>query len=173
MTAIAVEPVDREARNKRQAARIPPVCKILPTAIEQRAKILRFVVTAGVTSFPFQGTTVGVQRTVERRYHPPRLRACKRNRRGQGWLSAAPRLLRGRVRNAGRERLHTRRRCRCRCRCRRRRPRLGYDQRCVIGVTAMLFGNAMPSANGRTALSWVTNAMIPGANFSPVLLCIL
>jgi hypothetical protein len=52
MTAIAVECANRDASNAKHAARIPAVCKVLPTAIENRAKTLRLVVTAEFTDFP-------------------------------------------------------------------------------------------------------------------------
>jgi len=41
VTAIALELVDQDARKAKPAARIPPACRILPTAIEVRAKTLR------------------------------------------------------------------------------------------------------------------------------------
>jgi len=49
MTAIAVECADWDALNANHAARIPAVCKALPTAIESRAKTLRFVMATGFT----------------------------------------------------------------------------------------------------------------------------
>src|SRR5580700_236657 len=51
-TAIPVEPSDRDALNATHAARIPPACRELPTAIESRAKTLRFVAAAGFTDSP-------------------------------------------------------------------------------------------------------------------------
>jgi hypothetical protein len=59
MTAIAVECADRAALNAKHAARIPPVCEVLPRAIESRAKTLRFVVAAGFTDSPFKPASVG------------------------------------------------------------------------------------------------------------------
>lgn len=73
MTAIAVERVDRDAINAKQAARIPPVCKAFPTAIEGRAKTLRFLVAAGFTDSRFKLSFV-------RRIVP-----VNSNRRQQGW----------------------------------------------------------------------------------------
>jgi len=58
VTAIVVEGVERDTINAKQAARIPPVCKILPTAIESREKIPRFVVAEGSTDFPFKPSFV-------------------------------------------------------------------------------------------------------------------
>ena len=43
MTAVAEE-AKRDVLNAKYAARIPPICRALPTAIESRAKTLRFVV---------------------------------------------------------------------------------------------------------------------------------
>jgi hypothetical protein len=51
MTAIAVECADRDVLNAKHAARIPAVCKLLPTGIESRAKTLRFVVAGRFTDF--------------------------------------------------------------------------------------------------------------------------
>jgi hypothetical protein len=53
MTAVAVDCAVRDALKAKHAARIPAVCKILPTAIESRAKILRLVVAAGFSDSPF------------------------------------------------------------------------------------------------------------------------
>src|ERR1700720_2318200 len=58
VTAIVVEAVERDTINAKQAARIPPVCKILPTAIETREKIPRFMVAEGSTDSPFKPSFV-------------------------------------------------------------------------------------------------------------------
>ena len=53
MTAIVVECADWDALNANHAARMPAVCKALPTAIESRAKTLRFVMATAFTVSPF------------------------------------------------------------------------------------------------------------------------
>jgi hypothetical protein len=53
MTAVAVDCAARDALKAKHAARIPAVCKILPTAIESRAKILRLVVASGFSDSAF------------------------------------------------------------------------------------------------------------------------
>src|ERR1019366_187376 len=57
MTAIAVECAERDALNAKHAARIPPICRLLPTAIERRAKTVRFVVSVGFTNSAFKPTS--------------------------------------------------------------------------------------------------------------------
>ena len=57
ITAIAFECADRDALNAKHAAKIPAICEMLPTAIESRAKTLRFVVAAGFTDSAFKPTS--------------------------------------------------------------------------------------------------------------------
>ena len=57
MTAIDVEPDDRDALKARQAARIPAICKMLPIVIESRARTLRPVVASGFTDPGFKPTS--------------------------------------------------------------------------------------------------------------------
>ena len=57
MTAIDVECAERDPPKAKQAARIPPICKMLPTAIESRAKTLRWVVASGFTDPGFKPTS--------------------------------------------------------------------------------------------------------------------
>ena len=53
MTAVAVDCAVRDALKAKHAARIPAVCKVLPTATESRAMILRLVVAAGLSDSDF------------------------------------------------------------------------------------------------------------------------
>ena len=56
MTAVAEE-AKRDVLNAKYAARIPPICRALPTAIESRAKTLRFVVAVGFSDLAFKPTS--------------------------------------------------------------------------------------------------------------------
>src|ERR1022692_1964392 len=56
MTAVAEE-AKRDILNAKYAARIPPICRALPTAIESRAKTLRFVVAVGFSDLAFKPTS--------------------------------------------------------------------------------------------------------------------
>src|SRR5262249_46828430 len=57
MTAIDFEWADRDAVKARHAAKIPAICKMLPRAIESRAKTLRTVFAAGSTDPAFMSTS--------------------------------------------------------------------------------------------------------------------
>ncbi len=57
MAAIDVECADRDALNAQHATSIPAICKVLPTAIEIRAKTVRFMMAAGFMDSAFNSAS--------------------------------------------------------------------------------------------------------------------